>query len=122
MQELNPEEKKICRVCNIPKRLKSFQTLKSGNKGGVCNLCKAQGKRIQREPKPSRIPKNIELQMGYVRKEDWVETYKFLQRKGYVLSGDKTIHQQFCEKYGLTPNIPEKTFKNHYSPSDLGLI
>lgn len=120
MEQLEPVEKKICRACGVEKRLKSFQTLKSGNKGGVCNLCKSLGKKIPREPKPSRIPKNIALQMRFVRKEDYVEMYQFLQEKGYDLSKD--IHVQFCEKYGLTPNSPKRTFKNHYSPSDLGLI
>jgi len=120
MNELEPIEKKICRACGFAKRLKSFQTLKSGNKGGVCNLCKSQGKRIPREPKPSRIPKNIELQFGFIRKEDYVEMYEFMEKIGYELQFD--LHEQFCKKYGLTPNSPKKTFKNHYTQKDCGLI
>jgi len=120
MEQLEPVEKKICRACGIEKRLKSFQTLKSGNKGNVCHLCKSLGKRILREPKPSRVPKNIALQMGFVRKGDYVEMYKYLEKIGYDLTKD--IHVQFCERHGFTPNSPKKTFKNHYSPSDLGLI
>ena len=120
MNELELVEKKICRACNILKRLKSFQTLKSGNKGNVCNLCKSLGRRIPREPKPSRIPKNITLQMGFVRKQDYTEMYKCMELMGYNLSQD--LHEQFCKKYGLTPNSPKQTFKNHYSQKDCGLI
>lgn len=120
MEQLEPVEKKICRACNALKRLKSFQTLKSGNKAGVCNLCKSQGKRIPRESKPSRIPKNIALQLGFLRKEDYTEMYKAMELMGYDLSQD--LHEQFCKRYGLTPNSPKKTFINHYSQKDCGLI
>ena len=120
MEQLEPEEKKICRACGIQKRLKSFQTLKSGNKGGVCNLCKSQGKRIPREPKPSRIPKNVALQLGFIRKEDYIDMYKTMELMGYNLSED--LHIQFCKKYGLTPNSPKQTFNNYYTQEDCGLI
>ncbi|CAB4141717.1 hypothetical protein UFOVP424_20 [uncultured Caudovirales phage] len=120
MEQLEPVEKKICRACNISKRLKSFQTLKSGNKAGVCNVCKSQGKRIPREPKPSRIPKNIALQLGFLRKEDYIDMYKCMELMGYDLTQD--LHEQFCKRYGLTPNSPKQTFINHYSQKDCGLI
>jgi hypothetical protein len=120
MNELEPVEKKICRACGFAKRLKSFQTLKSGNKAGVCNLCKSQGKTIPKQSKPSRIPKNIELQFGFIRKEDYVEMYNAMEMMGYNLSQD--LHEQFCRKYGLTANSPKQTFKNHYSQKDCGLI
>lgn len=120
MKELEPVEKKICRACNISKRLKSFQTLKSGNKGGVCNLCKSQGKKIPKEIKTKTIPKNIALQLGFIRKEDYIEMYKCMELMGYDLTQD--LHEQFCRKYGLTPNSPKQTFNNYYTQKDCGLI
>ena len=120
MEQLEPVEKKICRACNNLKKLKSFQLLKSGNRGSVCNVCKSQGKRIPREPKPSRVPKNIALQLGFLRKQDYTEMYKAMELMGYNLSED--LHEQFCLRYGLTPNNPKQTFKNHYSQKDCGLI
>jgi hypothetical protein len=120
MKELEPVETNICRACNVAKKLKSFQTLKSGNKCGVCNVCRATGRRIPKGTKINRKPKNIELQMGFVRKQDWEYMYKSLEKIGYDLSKD--LHEQFCNKYGLTPRSPKQTFKNHYSQKDLGLI
>jgi methylphosphotriester-DNA--protein-cysteine methyltransferase len=120
MEQLEPIEKKICRACNIAKKLKSFQTLKSGNKAGVCNLCKSQGKKIPKEHKSKPVIKNIALQLGFIRKEDYVEMYKAMEKMGYNLSKD--LHEQFCKKYGLTPNKPKQKFNNYYTQKDCGLI
>lgn len=121
MEQFDPVERKICRACNVLKKLKSFPILKSGNRAGVCSICKSTGKKIPKENKsPKNKLKNIELQLGFIRITDYVETYKNLEKMGYSLNED--IHEQFCRKYGLTPHSPKKRFLNHYSQRDCGLI
>ena len=57
-----------------------------------------------------------------VKKSDWVEAFLFLQSMGYNLSGDKSIHEQFCERHGLKPKRRTYEKSIQYSPKDLGLI
>jgi hypothetical protein len=121
MEQLDPVETKICRACGRNKKLKSFQTLKSGNKAGVCNLCKASGRKIPKESS-KEPPKDIALMLGNVNIKDYTLMYKFLEKAGYVLSKKEDIHEQFCKKYGLTPNKPKNVFNRYYSQKDCGLI
>jgi hypothetical protein len=121
MEQLEPVETKICRACGVEKTIKRFPILLSGNRAGVCGICKATGKNIPKtsyRQKPH--PKNKALTLGFLRKEDYKDTYKLLQSMGYNLSQD--LHEQFCKKYGLIPNSPKQTFINHYSQEDCGLV
>lgn len=122
MEQIEPVETKICRACGKPKMIRRFPTLKSGNKGNVCNLCKSMGRTIKKlgESSSKPVPKNIALNLGNTSKKDYIETYKFLESIGYDLKQD--IHVQFCEKHGFTPKIPKKQFLNHYTQEDCGLI
>ena len=47
MNELEPVEKKICRACGVEKQVKRFTKLATGNRVGVCNLCRALGNTIK---------------------------------------------------------------------------
>ena len=121
MKELEPVEKKICRACGVEKLSKRFTKLASGNRAGVCNICKSLGNTIPNK-KPKEKKKNIPLSLGFVKVEDYENAYKFLEKIGYSLDKDKDIHEQFCKKYGLTPSSPKQKFNKHYSPKDLGLV
>ena len=90
-----------------------------------CKVCKKNKVSCRAKTDRSRAgrPKHRNSpQLWNVRKEDWIETYEFLKSIGYDLSGDKTIHEQFCERYNLEPRkrMYEKSIQ--YSPKDLGLV
>jgi len=121
MEQIEPVEKKICRACEREKKITSFAKGASGKRGGVCNLCKSLGMTIKNKTTIKKTPpKNNPLQLGNVQSKDYENAYKFLESAGYSLKED--LHIQFCKRYGLTPNSPKKTFNNHYSQEDCGLI
>jgi hypothetical protein len=122
MNELEPVEKKICKACGVEKLHKRFTKLASGNRAGVCNICRSLGNTIKKGGSKKQPKKNIPLSLGFVQVKDYENAYKFLEKIGYKLNKKGDIHEQFCKKYGLTPNSPKEIFNNHYSPKDLGLI
>lgn len=117
------EIKKICCACGIEKSIKSFyanRALRAGYEGR-CKNCFTTRKRCRkRKEEIERKKRELYPSISTTTKEDWIETYEFLQKIGYDLSED--IHLQLCEKYGLKPRkrMREKTIQ--YSPSDLGMI
>ena len=120
MEQIDPVEKKICRSCGVEKQTKRFTKLATGNRAGVCNLCRALGNTIKDKITKKVMPKNNPLQLGFVQLKDYENAYRFLENIGYSLKED--LHIQFCKKYGLTPNSPKQIFNKHYSPKDLELI
>jgi hypothetical protein len=121
MEQIEPVEKKICRACGIEKQISKFPSLTSGNRAGVCRICKATGRNIPKEKIGRKEPKkNNPLQLGNISIKDYENTYRFLESIGYSLKKD--LHEQFCKKYGLTPSSPKQEFNNYYSPKDLGLV
>jgi len=121
MKELEPVETKICRACEKEKKITSYSRTASGNRAGVCNLCRSLGNTIKNKNRSQKEPtKNHPLQLGNVSQKDYEIMYKYMEKMGYNLSQD--LHEQFCIKYGLTPNSPKKTFLNHHTQKDCGLI
>ena len=121
MEQIEPIEKKICRACEREKKITSFSKASNGNRGSVCNLCKSLGMTIKNKTTIKKQPiKNHPLQLGNVSQKDYDYMYKSLEKMGYNLSQD--INEQFCKKYNLPIREPKQTFKNHYSPKDLGMI
>jgi hypothetical protein len=121
MNELEPVETKICRACEKQKKITSYSRTSSGNRAGVCNMCRSLGNTIKNKNLSQKEPtKNTPLQLGNPSQKDYENAYRFLENIGYSLKED--LHIQFCKKYGLTPNSPKQTFLNHYSQKDLGLV
>jgi hypothetical protein len=121
MKELEPVETKICRACEKEKKITSYSKTSSGNRAACCNLCRSLGKTIKNKKPSQKEPiKNHPLQLGNVSQKDYEYMYKSLEKMGYNLYQD--LHEQFCKKYGLTPNSPKQIFLNHYSQKDLGLV
>lgn len=118
---------KICSACGLKKSLTSFY--KKGKLSeeyeARCKICRynrvKQLKGIESILERGR-PKQDAPQLWNVRRSDWIETFEFLKKIGYNLSGDKTIHEQFCEKYGLNPK--KRTYEKsiQYTTKDLGLV
>jgi hypothetical protein len=122
MEQKEPVEKKICKVCEKEKKITSFTKLLTGNRGSVCNLCKSLGHTIKKKnPTQRKVIKNNPLSLGNVSIKDYVLMYQFLERAGYTL-GNNDIHEQFCKKYNLKPKKKKAVFNNHYSEKDCGLI
>lgn len=117
---------KICCSCEKEKTLNEFWRNRDTKSGydGKCKYCRVKGYYCKKKPKKeSGKPKNIEgPQLYNCSKQDWIETYEFLKNIGYDLSGEKTIHEQFCEKHNLTPRKRMREKSIQYSPKDLGLI
>ena len=121
----NDQEMKLCRACNKIKPLNMFITIKNGERGARCRLCKANGIVIPKAEKltiSSKVKNDIRLRLKSITKKDYIDTYEFLRDSlGYDLNSEFTIHEQFCIKYNLTPHSPEQEFDNHFSIKDCGL-
>lgn len=124
--EKQVKETKICCSCKRAKQLKDFYRNSGSSSGyeGRCKICKKQKLRCyssENKNKAGRPQLKNMPQLWNVRKKDWIDTFNFLKSLGYELSGQKTIHQQFCEKHNLQPRkrMYEKSIK--YTPKDLGL-
>lgn len=123
---------KKCCACGETKELKLFyvnNVLRDGH-SARCKKC-MRNKTLCRQGRPIGSVKKVketktngikdsfvEIRLVNTRKEDYVETYKFLKRIGYKL--DESIHEQFCEKHNLEPTEPQ-TFKHYFSVKDCGL-
>jgi hypothetical protein len=118
-------ETKICGACCKKLSIKWFYKNKSGKDGydARCKICKKLGKKIYRGEKKQKANRAYaHLSLFNPKKEDWIETFMFLKSIGYNLSSDKTIHEQFCEKYNLRPK--KRTYEKsiQFSPKELGLV
>ena len=121
---------KKCCACNKEKIIDDFYKNRNAPNGyqARCKtcmeadiLCRERKSYVRSKNLRTGRPVSLAPQLYNVRKEDWIETYDFLKRIGYNLSGDKTIHEQFCEKHNLEPRkrMYEKSIQ--YTPKDLGL-
>lgn len=115
---------KICCACKKDKDINHFYKNVAYPDGREkrCKICK-QSKITCRVLKPKKIkvvPKALIL--TNIKTEDWIQTFTFLESIGYKLDTQKSIHEQFCDKYGLNPikRMYEKTIQ--YTPKDLGLV
>jgi len=111
---------KVCRACNIEKDVKHFHKQNAVSDGYMarCKKCKLDGKLIPKEKKEKIEFRPLTLAAPSI--QDYTEMYLTLKKMKYDLNKD--IHIQFCERYGLKPNIPKQTFLSHHSQKDLGLI
>jgi hypothetical protein len=100
-------EVRVCRACGLTKGLKSFGVNNSLSSGysSRCKLCVMDGVKIVRpEKEPNLTPsERLSLNLAFITKEDYINTFKALRIMGYDLTSELNIHQQFCKKYGLTP-------------------
>ena len=127
-QEKEVLKTKICCSCLKQKTIENFwkNTQIKGGRDNKCKMCKVQGKfcvkKELKRPNAGRPKKSNAPQLFNVKKEDWVETFIFLKKIGYDLSGHRTIHEQFCEKHHITPKNRTYEKSIQYTPKDLGLV
>ena len=124
-------ETKLCKACDLVKPVNHFHRtgLTSGDgRNARCRVCKRIGLLLPKELK--RIPRRgigvsifDDIKISHVKDQDFIEMYVWLEKRlGYDLRSEKSIHEQFCERYGLKIRKNYKRFANHKSPKDLGLI
>lgn len=116
---------KLCRACLKEKPIKLFyrnRALPSGY-DSKCKVCKVQGKKIYRDKtKPMKKRNNAQIFLSAPTSEDWIAAFTFLKNIGYNLTGDKTIHEQFCERHGLKPKRRTREKSIQFTASDFDLI
>ena len=119
-----PKETKKCPACEVTKPINQFYRNNSLITGYEprCKVCKNNriSSRVKGEPKQKSSAEPIMSLVG-LSKEDFRKTYLFLQAIGYNLSGDKSIHEQFCLKYNLPVNPEPYNTKYYFSPKYFGL-
>lgn len=117
---------KVCCYCGIEKPIKNYYVNNNLPSGFMprCKVCFNNGNRCRKRKGTAKIMKRDGMapKLWNVRKSDWVDTFMFLKKIGYELSGDKTIHEQFCERHNLEPRGRMKEKSIQYSPKDLGLV
>lgn len=108
---------KVCRACGIEKTIDCYWR-KSKSRDGLesrCKVCKKLHRLIPQSAylkynkiKKVKVPKekfgHTEwMRLRCVSREDYIKAFNFLESIGYIKDSEKTIHEQFCEKYGLKP-------------------
>lgn len=127
IEKKSPMGNKVCCACEKEKPMTEYYKNKNvlsgySNKCKMChihgNLCRKKGKSSNRKTLIKK--REVGPSLFNVKKEDWIETYKFLESIGYDLN--KNIHEQFCIKHGLKKK--KRTYEKsiQYSPKELGLI
>jgi hypothetical protein len=102
-----PSELRMCKCCSENKPLSEFYRNSTYSNGYEtrCKTCKKAGLTIPKD-KLYDIEDNSEayqFKISHLTEEDYLDTYRTLQAIGYDIHSQKTIHQQFCEKYNLRP-------------------
>lgn len=128
MEEKKGIKTKICCACKLEKSIKSFtvNNAKPDGYSGKCKICVSLKKPCKTGPRTIEkdLAKDISVEfigsMTRIDKEDWVNTYKFLEMMGYDIR--QNIHEQFCEKHSLPTKKRGFVRNKEYSPKDLGLI
>ena len=124
-------ETKLCKACDLVKPINHFHRtgLTTGDgRNARCRVCKRDGLLIPKELKKRRSKGDSvtildDIKITHIKDEDYMEMYVWLEKQlGYDLRSEKSIHEQFCERYGLKIRKNFKRFINHKSPKDLGLI
>lgn len=133
MQEEIQNNKKKCCSCLIEKDLVSFSKRWRGVDGYEkrCKICMAQNRHCINSRKEDGIPHpNLGRRGGFhespylvnPQPQDWKEMFEFLKKIGYDYNSEKTIHEQFCEKWGIEPRKKMYEKNRQFTPKDLGLI
>jgi hypothetical protein len=123
-------ENKVCRACGKLKHITSFDISNTPDgRTARCKICIKHGNLIPKHlkntgPKIERDKyvdnRDTSYSMGRVTKETYKQMYEFLQQIGYDIT--KSIHQQFCDKYGLKTKRRYERNENKYSIEDLDLF
>lgn len=126
LQKKEVPKSKICCACKKEKDITSFyrNAMMATGYESRCKFCKQSKNRCRAEngkdKRSDNGKKRNSPQLWNVRREDWIDTFNFLEKIGYDLHTN--IHEQFCSKYNLEPRPRMKEKSIQYSPEELGMI
>lgn len=112
-------ELKYCSRCHDLKLETEFFKNKRFEDGldYYCKTCRVIVNRKKRH-KPEDMDLSY-IKISYARPKDYHDMYLMLEKMGYDLNSEKSIHEQFCDKYGLEPIKRDKPFNLHLSWNQL---
>jgi len=109
-----------CRKCDAKYPKEYFHNCKTKPNGihEVCKFCANEIGAMYRKRRKEEQRQVAHIKLTSSTKKDYCKMYEFLESIGYDLNSDKSIHEQFCLKYGLKPIKREKKSRNVYNPQD----
>jgi NMD protein affecting ribosome stability and mRNA decay len=128
MKDIKTVETKYCEACYITKPINQFYRNNAISTGYERRCKNCHNNRVKINKEKSKYSKKKPYEQEWknyfnivgVTKEDYKRMFIFLNKSGYSLENND-IHEQFCKKWGLTPQKPKKPFKNTFSPKDFNL-
>lgn len=94
-------ETKRCEGCKKEFPLVDFWKVPK-SPDGYSKHCKDCRKKLSRKRRIDDGQMDLSnLRFNQLRNSDHYHSYKLLERLGYDLESDKSIHEQFCERHGL---------------------
>ena len=111
-------ETRICVCCGEKKTLNDFYknaTYSSGYEN-KCKVCKNNKVLIPKEKRQENGTgyDGYSFKISQPSIEDFIEAYTALKKLGYDLTSNKTIHEQFCERYNLRPKKRQSILNTKY--------
>ena len=106
---------KICKECKIEYPLNDFWRIPNSPDGYDRNCKVCRKKIVKKRNLENGIMDLSHVRFNQLRDEDHYHSYKLLERLGYELESDKSIHEQFCEKYGLEIKKRDKPHRPYKS-------
>lgn len=111
-----------CKKCDnsFPKEFFHKKTCAIHGIASYCKVCANEyARKYRNEVREVKTVKRDEyLRMTGLAKKDYCRVYEFLQKIGYDIYSEKSIHEQFCLKYGLPTKVARKSIKRIYTPKD----
>ena len=106
---------KTCQHCKKELPVNEFWTIPT-NPDGRDKRCKeCRRKLVVKNKRDNGVIDVSRLRFDALVDEDYYQAYKFLERIGYDLESDKSIHEQFCDKYGLEIKKRDKPHRPYKS-------
>lgn len=106
---------KICYVCQQELPDCDFWKIPKAS-DGLDSKCKdCRNMLVEKRRKEKDLFDLSYIKLSQVTNSDHYQSYKLLERMGYELESDKSIHEQFCDKYGLKikkRDKPHTTYKS----------
>jgi hypothetical protein len=97
----------FCRVCGHFKPVTEFYK-RTDSKWGVDSRCKEHYKSYKKKTDEPEDPEMSYLKLDNIKESDFQNVQEFLTQLGFSFQTEKTIHEQFMDKYKLKLKITKK--------------
>lgn len=110
---------KVCQHCKEELPINQFWSIPA-NPDGKDKRCKeCRNKLVKKNRRDNGIIDVSRVRFTNLEEDDFYEAYKLLERLGYNLESDKSIHEQFCDKYGFQITKRDKPHRPYKSWSQV---